>query len=183
MWIELLKSIVPDSVLILAVAWLAKAITTNRLAKDVEDFKKDLTIEANRDNTVFSKLHERRALVIAEVYQALVSAESAVGQEISQTVSPPTVENPWAATTLTEMKKLIQAVEMHRIWFTPDTAAKLEDTVFALRKTWIINATGQRSTTGMVEDAHELFSKQVAELRAAVESEFRALLAVELRPK
>jgi hypothetical protein len=187
---ELLKSIVPDSVLIVAVAWLAKIITTHRLAKDVESFKATLTIEANRDNTVFSRLHERRVLVIAEVYAALVSAESAVGHYITKMGAP----TPPEGKTLTDvalaaMWKLVDAVDTHRIWFTPETAAKLDDIVAALRKSWNLSAIGSRNSNpnervlAMVDDAYKLVTEKVPELRAAVEAEFRALLAVELRPK
>jgi hypothetical protein len=190
MWMELLKSIVPDSVLIVAVAWLAKIITTHRLAKDVESFKATLTIEANRDNTVFSRLHERRVLVIAEVYAALVSAESAVGHYITKMGAP----TPPEGKTLTDvalaaMWKLVDAVDTHRIWFTPETAAKLDDIVAALRKSWNLSAIGSRNSNpnervlAMVDDAYKLVTEKVPELRAAVEAEFRALLAVELRPK
>jgi hypothetical protein len=185
MWIELLQSIVPVAVGIPAVAWLAKAITTHRLALDVEKFKADLAIEAARDNTVFSKLHERRVLVIAEVYAALVSAESAVGHYITQMGAPPLpAEKTQVDVTLAAMWKLVEAVDMHRIWFTPATAAKLDATVAALRSSWNLSAIGQKSTNtaDMVVKGYELVKEQVPELRAAVELEFRALLAVELRP-
>jgi hypothetical protein len=189
MWMELLRSIVPVAVGIPAVAWLAKAITTHRLAKDVEKFKADLTIEANRDNTVFSRLHERRILVIADVYAALVAAESAVGHYITKMGAP----TPPEGKTLTDvalaaMWKLVDAVDTHRVWFTPETAAKLDDTVAALRKTWNLSAIGQSHSNPnervleMVDAAYKLVSEKVPLLRAAVELEFRALLAVELRP-
>jgi hypothetical protein len=190
-WLDLLKSIVPDSVLILAVAWLAKAITTHRLTKDVESFKTNLAIEASRDNTVFSRLHERRVLVIAEVYAALVSAESAVAHYITKMGAP----TPPEGKTLTDvalaaMWKLVDAVDTHRIWFTPATAGKLDEVVVALRRSWNLSAIGDRHSNNqnervlaMVEDAYRLLTEKVPELRATVEEEFRALLAVELRPK
>jgi hypothetical protein len=83
------------------------------------------------------------------------------------------------------MWKLVDTVDMHRIWFTPDTAAKLDATVAALRSSWNLSAYGQkyRDETDMVEKGYKLVKEQVPELRATVEAEFRALLAVELRPK
>ena len=190
MWIELLKSIVPDSVLIVAVAWLAKVITTHRLVKDVENFKANLAIEANRDNTVFSRLHERRVLVIAEVYAALVSAESAVGHYITKMGAPmPPDGKTLTDVALAAMWKLVDAVDTHRIWFTPKTATKLDDIVDALRKSWNLSAIGSSHSMpnerilAMVDDAIKLITEKVPELRAAVEAEFRGLLAVELRPK
>jgi plasmid replication DNA-binding protein KfrA len=79
-------------------------------------------------------------------------------------------------------------VDMHRIWFTPETAAKLDDIVVALRKSWNLSAFGQHHsnpderTLEMVDKAYKLVTEKVPELRAAVELEFRGLLAVELRP-
>jgi hypothetical protein len=186
MWMELLQSIVPVAIGIPAVAWLAKSITTHRLAKDVEKFKADLAIEANRDNTVFSRLHERRVLVIAEVYAALLAAESAVGHYITQMGAPPLPEGKTQVdVTLAAMWKLVDAVDMHRIWFTPDTAAKLDNIVAALRSSWNLSSMGQRHgrAVEMVENGYKLVSEKVPELRSSVEVEFRALLAVELRPK
>jgi hypothetical protein len=183
---DLLETLVPVAIGIPAVAWLAKAITTHRLSLDVEKFKADLAIEANRDHTVFSRLHERRVLVIAEVYAALVSAESSVRYYINNMGAPPLPEGKTQVdVTLTAMWKLVDTVDMHRIWFTPDTAAKLDATVAALRSSWNLSAYGQkyRDETDMVEKGYKLVKEQVPELRATVEAEFRALLAVELRPK
>lgn len=182
---DLLQSLVPVAIGIPAVAWLAKKITTHRLSLDVEKFKADLTIEAARDNTVFSRLHERRVLVIAEVYGALVAAESAVGHYITQMGAPPLPDGKTQVdVTLTAMWKLVETVDMHRIWFTPDTAAKLDATVAALRSAWNLSSMGQKypSASNMVEAGYNLVKEKVPELRAAVEAEFRALLAVELRP-
>ena len=189
MWAELLPSLVPVVVGIPTVAWLAKAIITHRLAKDVENFKTDLTIEANRDNTVFSRLHERRELVIAEVYAALVAAESAVSHYSTQmgALAPPEGKT-LTDVALTAMWKLVDAVDMHRIWFTPETAAKLDNIVSALRSSWNMGAIGQHQlnpnerTIEMVNNAYTLITEKVPALRAAVELEFRALLAVGLRP-
>src|ERR1700735_1831720 len=127
MWTDLLETLVPVAIGIPTVAWLAQKIVTHRLSLDVEKFKADLTIEAARDNTVFSKLHERRALVIAEVYAALVAAESAVGHYITQMGAPPLPEGRTQVdVALAAMWKLVDAADMHRIWFTPETAAKLD---------------------------------------------------------
>jgi hypothetical protein len=190
MWIDLLKSIVPDSVLILAVAWLAKSITTHRLSKDVERFRADLTIEAHRDNAVFSRLHERRAEVIAELYAALVAAEAAVRHYLNPMGAPtPPAGQTLTDVALTAMWHLQGTAESKQIWFTPDTAAKVDAIVAALRQAWNMGASGQRyehpneSTVKMIETAWNTVFEKVPALRAALESEFRDLLAVELRPK
>jgi len=202
MWIDLLKSIVPDSVLILAVAWLVKSITTHRLSKDVERFKADLqldgeryknelSVDAHRRNTVFSRLHERRAEVIAAVYEAVSSAELAVSHYITPFGSPePPPGKTLILVAVESMWTLVRTADTHRIWFTPATAAKLDEIVVALRKAYNLGASGQRATERqheagyeMVMDAWETVSVKVPVLRAALESDFRSLLGVELADK
>src|SRR5215469_2717812 len=75
------------SVALAAAAWLTKTLVSNRLALDAEKFK--IEIKANADAEIerlknslqmaalehqvrFSKLHEKRADVIREVYERLV---------------------------------------------------------------------------------------------------------------
>jgi hypothetical protein len=190
MWIDLLKTVLPESVLIAAVAWLAKAITTHRLTKDVERFKSDLLIEATRDNTVFSRLHERRAEVIAEVYAALVAAENGVRyyfNPLGAPSPPPTIT--LAGVALDAMWRLQKTADEHRVWFMPDTAAKIDGVVSALRTAWNKGAIGGRyeepneRVSAMIDESWSMISETVPELRATLESEFRDLLAVQLRPK
>jgi hypothetical protein len=210
--VDVLTSLVVPSVLIGAVAWVAKAIVTHKLSgdiertrsrlqhdveaykadlqQDVEAFKANLTIEANRDNTVFSRLHERRAEVIAELYAALVAAEAAVRHYLSEMGAPtPPAGQTLAGVALTAMWHLQVTAESKQIWFTPDTAAKVDSVVTALRQAWNLGAFGKRyeepneSTLKMVETAWNTVYEKVPALRAALEAEFRDLLSVELRPK
>jgi hypothetical protein len=190
MWIQLLQTIVPVAIGIPAVAWLAKKIVTHQLTKDVERFRSDLTIEAARDNTVFSRLHERRILKIDEVYAVLVTAESAVSHFITEWGAPPLPDGKKPAdVALAAMWKMVDTVDTHRIWFTRETTAKLDDLVAALRTSWNLGASGKKYPNPderilkMVDDARDLVTIKVPVLREVVEAEFRTLLAVELRPK
>jgi hypothetical protein len=189
-WLDLLKTVLPDTVLIAAVAWLSKAITTHRLSRDIERFRSDLVIEAHRDNTVFSRLHERRAEIIAELYAALVAAEAAVRQYLNPMGAPtPPAGQTLAEVALTAMWHLQGTAESKKIWFAPDTAAKVDAIVATLRQAWNMGASGQRyeypkeSTLKMIEAAWNTVFEKVPALRAALETEFRDRLAVELRPK
>jgi len=197
MWIELFKSIVPNSVLILAVAWLAKAITTNNLAKDlerdradlqrsIEGFKQELAIEAHRRNTVFSRLHERRAEVIAEVYEALSNAEMAVAHYVisgSPVLPSGKTHREEAVST---MWTVMHTAEAHRIWFAPETALKIERIVSALRTAYNVGPVGKHSdkpqqnqmSDETIQRTLEEVSLTMYETRAALEVEFRQLLGV-----
>ena len=88
-WEIALLALGGNAALIAAVAWLARSVMQNWLAKDVEAFKTALVREAALENerlrhdlhtqaiehqVSFSKLHERRAEVVAEAYAKLVEA-------------------------------------------------------------------------------------------------------------
>jgi len=74
------------SALLGAAAWLIKTVLQDRLARDADVFKKQLRADADTEierlkaslqmvavehQILFSKLHERRAEVIAELYKRL----------------------------------------------------------------------------------------------------------------
>ena len=54
-----------------AVAWLSKSLVSQQLARVLEAFRCQLSVEAERDRVRFSKLHERRAEVIEELYSKI----------------------------------------------------------------------------------------------------------------
>lgn len=83
MWDKIIIFIGGSSVLIAAVAWLTRSIITHYLSKDIEAYKTqlraastkelehlktELQIQAQRHQITFNTLHEKRALIIAELY-------------------------------------------------------------------------------------------------------------------
>lgn len=99
MFLALLEQIVPGTVLILVVGWLARTLISsglqreatafkNQLERESEHFRHELGLEAHRQNTVFTRLHERRAEVIATLYGALAEAELATRHYIIPFGSP-----------------------------------------------------------------------------------------------
>jgi len=67
-WTALLTSLGISGIFLSTLAWLLKTIITHQLAKDVEKFKRELQFEQIR----FSRLHERRAEVIHELYKKII---------------------------------------------------------------------------------------------------------------
>jgi hypothetical protein len=67
-WTVLLTSLGISGILISSLAWLLKTIIAHQLVKDVESFKRQLQFEQIR----FSRLHERRAEIIHELYKKIV---------------------------------------------------------------------------------------------------------------
>src|SRR5882762_456564 len=88
-WQSVLLAFGGNAALLLLLGWLARSLGSQLLAKDLEKFKSDLAttsssaaeqlkhelaVAALEHNVKFSKLHERRAEVVAEAYGLLVEA-------------------------------------------------------------------------------------------------------------
>src|ERR1035437_8597129 len=89
-WCSILASVGCNAVTLGVLAWLARSFGSQLLAKDLEKFKADLSaasssaserlkhelqLTALEHQVTFSKLHERRAEVIAELYGLLVEVQ------------------------------------------------------------------------------------------------------------
>jgi hypothetical protein len=65
-----------------AAGWLVKTVIDTQVAKEMEGFKTNLAMEAHRRTTVFGRLHERRAIVIARVYKLASRAAQAISSMV-----------------------------------------------------------------------------------------------------
>jgi hypothetical protein len=98
-WQGLLTTVLSTTVIVGAVAWLARALISQWLARDIERFKGtlatentrsveelrvNLQLEAQRQQIVFGSLHSRRAEVIAELYGKLDELDRAVHAVVGQ---------------------------------------------------------------------------------------------------
>jgi hypothetical protein len=88
-WQELLKLLGGFAIIVSAVAWVVKSVVTHFLDRDVEEYKSQLATESAREienlktqlqltakehEVRFSKLHEKRAEIIADLYSKLSRA-------------------------------------------------------------------------------------------------------------
>lgn len=93
MWTEILTALGGSAILIGAIAWLTKSIITHFLSKDVVNFKNQIKAESDKNieafknalqmaafehQVRFSKLHEKRADVIAEIYKLIVESNNSI---------------------------------------------------------------------------------------------------------
>ncbi len=69
---------------LLGLWYLGRTLISSVLAKDLEKFKADLQQAGIEHQILFSKLHEKRATVIAELYKLLVEAFCHVSEFTSQ---------------------------------------------------------------------------------------------------
>ena len=117
--------------------WLVKSLVSHRLTKEAEEFRirlqSDATVEIEKlraslqevsteHQIRFAKLHEQRAVVIADLYTRLVHARTAAARFILQDVRNVEV----AAETNKKMLDLFGFITLNRIYL-PESACELVD--------------------------------------------------------
>src|SRR5882672_1534189 len=103
-WGEVIKALGGQAVFLGAAGYLVKEIVSHRLSKQAEEFKvqlesraaveverlkASLQLVATEHQIQFAKLHEKRALVIAELYTRLIETRRTAGEFILGDVQDP----------------------------------------------------------------------------------------------
>ena len=190
---------------LLAAAWLIKTLLNHGLAQDAEIFRTQLRADADKEierlkNSLqmvavehqvrFSKLHEKRADVIADLYKRLVDALWQ-GQMFvrSSEANPSPAQLGEYLKTEREVSDLFRFIEQHRIYL-PDSVCTLLDKfvaqvrqhvvaagVFGSVKNW--NEQTLQQSHDAFTKAYEEFENDIPAARKALEIEFRKMLGVE----
>jgi hypothetical protein len=185
-------------VLYLLVVWIIKRVVDASLQRRADEFRillqrdVDLQVEslkvslgviAYEQQVRFSKLHEKRAEIIAELYSQIVELPSYAWKFILQ--SPSDVEQARIASDKVRETDLF--VAKNRIYFPPDVCELLDKFVWTLRSmiTHVQVYWKDRSylTPQMIEQQNAVMLKAVTQLESEVpaltknlENEFRSLL-------
>lgn len=208
-WQDLLTSIgiatASGTVVVGAVAWLLKTVLTDRLARQAEQFKIQLKAEADATNerlknslqmtalehqVRFSKLHEKRAMVIEEVYQRLIDAEKEYGRfVIVDGYSRGETQQAARFKTQTKMYETSLFIEKHRIYLPAQTCATLKaflDIMWTNAISVGVYGSIEHPTQKPMEErdkvfreAYEALDKAIPPARSALEDEFRKMLSPE----
>ncbi|MDO8541835.1 MAG: hypothetical protein Q7S40_15470 [Opitutaceae bacterium] len=121
-WSLLFAQIVLSGTTLSLVAWLSKTLVSQQLSKDLEAFKRQLAIEADRDRVRFSKLHERRAEIIEEVYRR---AHDILGMLRLQSTNPADAKGTSEHLT-TELVEIVHYFGRHALYFSDDVKRKFQ---------------------------------------------------------
>jgi hypothetical protein len=199
-FLQFVYGLAGQAVLLAALGWLIRMLITNSLARDAaefqarlqldnEAFRSRLEMEAHRQATVFTRLHEQRAEVIAEVYKLLAIAERA----LRSMVTPFQMygEDPYSKKMNSSALAIMafqEGFEQARIWFALDTCNKADAVLTELRgihNHFTIIVHGGSTAGEKVANAEEWgkawdrVESKFQPLKTALEDEFRALLGVE----
>lgn len=203
-WQTILLALGGNAALIAVLGWLAKSLVERHLAKDTEKFKSQLAAETNstierlkhelqlvtvEHQIRFSKLHEKRAEVIAELYSRLVEAYWASQNFVAivEWSGEPSKEEKYV-TAMNKTAEYFQFFDKHRIYLPEAVCELLETFVRNMRKKAIgfgvyVKYEDQHLPDHAMKRKHEAWSNaweyfetEVPKARAALENELRTIL-------
>ena len=203
-WQSILVALGGNAALLLVLGWLARSFGTQLLSKDLEKFKAGLvsaTSEASErlrhelqivslEHSVrFSKLHEKRAEVIGELYALLVEVQWA-GQSLvalAEFGGEPTKQEKYA-TALNKSGEFFRAFDKNRIYLPESVCAQIDEFLKGMRTRVIqfgvythVNEHAPDHVFKQKLDvwmkSSEYFDNEVPIARQALEKELRSMLA------
>ena len=149
-WQSLLLVFGGNAALLLLLGWLARSLGSQLLAKDLEKFKANLAaasvtateqlkhelqMTALEHQVTFSKLHERRAEVVAEAYALLVEAHWASQSFVSEVEwagEPPKQEKYFTA--MNKAAEFYRYFDKNRIYLPQSLCEQLETFIRSMRR-------------------------------------------------
>jgi len=159
----------------------------NLLSKDLEKFKGDLQIATIEHEIRFSKLHEKRAEVLAELYKLLVEAVWSAEEFASpmEFEGDPDKKEKYK-NAMNAVAQYFRFFEQHRIYLPERLCPSLEVFARKLRKPTIrlgVYLSIEHPTENTIREKHEAWNEawstvkeEIPNLRAEIETEFRKLL-------
>lgn len=126
-----------EALFLAAVAWLIKTLVAHRLTREAEAFKvqlesrsaieverlkASLQLVATEHQIQFAKLHEKRALVIADLYPRLIETRRAAGEFILGDIQ----DEERSVKAQEAVWELYRFIELNRIYL-PETVCTLAD--------------------------------------------------------
>jgi len=194
------------TILVAAVAWITRSVINHFLSRDVEaykarvkadldvslvQFRSELEIRAQEHNIVFSKMHERRAQVITDLYERLVEAIWAASSFVSifGFQGEPSKEEQYKA-AMEKMGVFYRFFDKARIYLKQDLCKRIDDLFEKLRTPVIEYSTyiqfppqfseGEREKMDTWVKAWKKVSQDdVPAARNALEIELRKILGAE----
>jgi len=188
-----------------AVAWLVKSALAAWIAKDAEKFKASL--QANADKEIeslkhslemiatehqvrFSKMHERRAEIIEELYKRLTALNLHGEQFVITSENNPT---PYQAEKFAEMKDELREVflftEQHRFYLPESVCAMVDKHLGQLRNSVLragIYGRIENPNERTIQQSNDAFTKVYEEFetdipaaRKSLEAAFRKIIGAE----
>ena len=206
---NVLTTVGGGGVVLAAAAWLIKAGLTEKLARESEAFKTRLKADADIEiehlksslqiitlehEVRFSKLHEKRGEVIAELYARMVRLFWNTRRFVltSESGGQPSQQEEYARST-TDIFDFAVFAETNQIYLSDQVYASLDRFIDHVKRA-VIKAgvygriqcpsePERRQIEAAFTIAYEAFDKEIPAAKMALEREFRAILGVEQHGK
>ncbi len=182
----IISSIGGSAVLFAVVAWLARSLIKQLLEKDLVSFKLNLEKVAFEHQIRFSKLHEIRAQIIADLYGRLYEFHWAVCGFLREFY---TANHDTKRILLEKLNAksydFKDFFDKHRIYFTENICSKIDVIVESLYSSYVPLETivagtdrNDEQVTKAWEKCANIVKDKYPEIRESLESEFRKILGV-----
>ncbi len=188
-WGIVLISLGGPITLLAAMAFFSKALVSHLLDKDIETFKKSLELRSYEHQIVFSRVHERKVEIISNIYASLKEVLRKA-QDFSNIVTfEGEISQDEKRRALGKATKdFDELFEKNKIWLPKDLSDKIEGSFIELiapAKDFIFSDMIARGDPSHLKDkyqkwvfAHEKYKKEIPEVFAALEKEFRREIGV-----
>jgi len=195
-WETVAKTVGISGILIVVIGFLLRSIFNQLLSIDLANHKKDLEIEtmnfqnilnqkAFEHQTRFSVLHEKRALVIAELYNRLSQAQRHAAQAVAiAELEGALSQNERFTNASTSMNLLFDYFEPNRIWFSQSICEKISNystelhTALHRFRLEAIKLGGPYENWDAWKEVWEKIHNDIPSLKSEIENEFRGILDV-----
>lgn len=204
-WFTIAENLGIWAILVAALTWLTKHLIAHFLSKDldkhkfeikaasdrkIEQFKTELQIIAHERKETFSRLHEQRALIIAELY-AKVSDFLGAGQLLGGRLIFGTVRKAEdiAKDTIAQAKDLSAYFSRHKIYFSPALTEAMNELIFMVYdlsvqvKEAIDIPESRRDFEKWFSDNLDQMMNTFSNCQKIIETEFRQILGVDINTK
>lgn len=204
-WTSILENIGITGIIVGAISYLAKSITDNLFSKKLtehqtdlekqnhrylERFKTSLQIEAKERELQFSKLHQKRAEVIENLYQLIVDASFFVKSFLSPLTLPhePNKEEK-AKIAFEKLWEMTNYYDRNRIYFEKELCDVLDKFINDIREPARKFKSALRYEDSLYKElllkldeiwdqSWDKFTQEVEPAKAELENEFRRILGV-----
>jgi hypothetical protein len=196
-WLGLLERLGTFAIASGLLVWLLKSLVGQSLSRSLESFKADLQrthgVEIERiksdlgvasfeRQTMFARLHEKRAGIIAELYKKLVQADDAIHTllgDVQPAEEKDRQEVFWS--TGRKVSELVRFFKERRIYFDMELCELIDKHTANFQTAWLygspyVELTAERRR----EIDHHLIelSKAIPSVRSAIEARMRKILGV-----
>lgn len=186
LWQSLLVAFGGNAALLLVLGFLGRSLVSAVLEKDITQFKAALQQAAVEHQVRFSKLHEKRAEVLAELYKLLVAAYWQVSEFTSLAQFGDPDRKAQYVSAINAVATYFRFFDQHRIWLPPELCDPLEGFARELRTPATnlgVYLQIERPTEKTLKEQSEVWDKawhavdgDIPRLRLAIEAEFRKIL-------